>query len=99
MPELPAILTAGGVYGILAFVIVYLISGNIKDRRDYRTQYASLLKRLTDANAREEKAREEYDALLKAKREGEETYIQRIRTLEQENFVLRQGGGAGGHSP
>jgi hypothetical protein len=99
MGELPTILAGSGVFGILGFVIIYLINGNRVDRKDYRAAEEASEKRVNNAMDEYRKAQSVIDDLRDKFRIKEDAYLQTIREKDRLIFDLQRGGAPGGNSP
>lgn len=89
LAELAPLVEAGGVLGILAIVIVYLMSGARRDRQDYRTAIGALEKRIAAERERTLAAETAIDVERALRRKAEDDAERRVDELQETNRVLR----------
>lgn len=78
----PSTLLTGGVFGVLAFVILYLLNNNRKDRQDYRVAMQAKDSELEDARDREAEAQEQVDHERRERRRIENEMNEKINQLQ-----------------
>lgn len=82
------LLSAGGVYGILLGVIIYLLRNGILDRRDYREDTEKSDKRYDDLLAKNRDLQTRLDQERALRREKEDEAARSTIAIERMNYEM-----------